>query len=313
MKRKNQDEGRYSKVSRRMWGDSNFQALSKAPPNAQSLWQRLLTGPELGCVPGLFPARIGGLADALDWSKEDTQRCWEEIASKGMAEADWTAGLVWVPNAIAHNEPANPNVVTGWRLALCEMPECALKHKAVEELRSYLETMGENWLTAFDTMQAKSATVKASPNPSPKLSGKQEQETRTKEEREFVESALDDSSLEESTKTETAASAARTNDAKTVFEAWKQDTGHTQAKLDNKRLARIKARLKDGFTVEQLIQAIKNRRFDSWLMGTDSKSHKVYDGIETLLRDTAQVEKLLDLYQARPKQETTVKKVPIQV
>ncbi|HEY3234629.1 MAG TPA: hypothetical protein VGJ84_07920, partial [Polyangiaceae bacterium] len=75
------DEGRYSKVSRRMWDDERFRELSPAPPNAQTLWQRLLTGPELGCVPGLYTARLGGLADALGWPADALREKWDEIAS----------------------------------------------------------------------------------------------------------------------------------------------------------------------------------------------------------------------------------------
>jgi hypothetical protein len=167
MKSKSTEEGRYSKVSRRMWVDEKFQSLSKPAPSAQFLWQRLLTGPELGCIPGLFSARLGGIADALDWSKEDTQRCWNEISEQDMAEADWAMGLVWIPNAISHNEPASPNAVTGWRLALCELPECDLKRKAIETIREYLTEMGEVWIKAFDSMKA---TGKASP----KASGNQD-------------------------------------------------------------------------------------------------------------------------------------------
>jgi hypothetical protein len=81
--------------------------------------------------------------------------------------------------------------------------------------------------------------------------------------------------------------------ARLVFETWKLDTGHHRAVLDRKREARIIARLRDGFTPEQLLQAIQNRRNDSWLTG--ERSGRVYDGIETLLRDRAQVERLLDL------------------
>lgn len=149
-----------------MWNDEKFRALSAPKPNAQSLWQRLLTGPELGCVPGLFAAREGGLADALRWPLAAFRRCWKEIAVAEMARADWPAGLVWVPNAIVHNEPTAPNTVIGWRTAIRELPECRLKHDALGELRTYLEGMGPPWVKAFDE-----ACAKASAIPSPKLNG----------------------------------------------------------------------------------------------------------------------------------------------
>lgn len=82
-------------------------------------------------------------------------------------------------------------------------------------------------------------------------------------------------------------------DALEVFEFWNVETSH-RATYDRKRKNRIKARLREGKTVEQLKQAIKNRKNDPFLMG-DNDHGKVYDGIETLLRDAAQVERLVEL------------------
>jgi hypothetical protein len=76
-----------------------------------------------------------------------------------------------------------------------------------------------------------------------------------------------------------------------VFEFWKSETGKTGSTFDDKRRARIRARLNEGFTVERLKAAIRQRRNDPHLMGQNA-SGRVYDGIETLLRDAAQVERL---------------------
>lgn len=81
-----------------------------------------------------------------------------------------------------------------------------------------------------------------------------------------------------------------------VFEFWKANTGHPKALLDRKRDARIRARLRDKFTVDELKLAIKNRIHDPHLMGESKGGDgRLYDGIETLLRDVAQVERLRDL------------------
>jgi len=172
------DEGRYSKISRRMWNDEKFRELSAAKPNAQTLFQRLLSGPELGCVPGLFPARLSGLAEALGWPLKATDKCWKEIAGKKMAEADWVAGLIWVPNSIFHNWPQSINAVLGWKIALKEMPECALKRKAIEALRVALSELGPQWVEAFSKASGVTSrrpsgipSNKPSAKPSPKASG----------------------------------------------------------------------------------------------------------------------------------------------
>lgn len=81
-------------------------------------------------------------------------------------------------------------------------------------------------------------------------------------------------------------------DVRVVFDAWRQETGHERAFLDKKRGDRILKRLREGKTKEDLVLAIKNRRNVPHLMGKN-ETGTVYDGIETLLRDNGQVEKLM--------------------
>lgn len=84
------------------------------------------------------------------------------------------------------------------------------------------------------------------------------------------------------------------NEVRTVFEAWQAETDSRRSKLDRKRVNRIRARLKEGFTPDDLIAAIRNRRNDPFLMGHNDTG-RVYDGLQTLLRDAAQVERLMKL------------------
>ena len=130
---------RYSKVSRRMWGDQKIRRLTQPQPCGFTLFQRFLTGPELTNVPGLFPAWEGGLADALKWPLEAFREAFREVFREGLAEADWEAGLVWVPNAIDHNEPESPNVVESWGATLSELPECELKERAIASLFEWIK------------------------------------------------------------------------------------------------------------------------------------------------------------------------------
>jgi len=157
-----------------MWNDEKFRRLSAPPPNGQTLWQRLLTGPELGVVPGLFAAWDVALAKALGWSLEGFAEAFAEVFREHLAEADFEVGLVWVPNAIVHNRPESPNVVRSWRVALAELPECPLKDKALHALAAFLEGMGEGFAEAF-----REASPKPFGKPSPNQEQEQEQEINT--------------------------------------------------------------------------------------------------------------------------------------
>jgi hypothetical protein len=165
------ENGRYSKVSRRMWNDQHFRNLTAPPPCGQFLWVRLLSGPELANIPGLFSTTESHLAEALGWSLEGFREAFAEVLREGMAKADWKARLVWVPKAILHNLPGNPNVVKSWRTMWVELPECALKTEAYMELYEHMKDMGKAFQKAFEE-----AFRKPSVKPSLKDMANQEQE-----------------------------------------------------------------------------------------------------------------------------------------
>lgn len=183
MSKRKPDEGRYSKVSRRVWGSEDFRALSAARPNAQTLWLRLLTGPELGVIPGLFEIRESGLAEALGWPLPAFRRCFAEISDRRMAAHDKKSGLMWVPRAVHHNPPENPNVILGWKIAWKELPDAPLKERAKLHLRDWCESIGQAWTNAFDIATAKDG---GNPfrNPLGAGSGKQEQKQKQEQEQE---------------------------------------------------------------------------------------------------------------------------------
>lgn len=174
---------RYRKIDIRMWGDREVLRLSRPQPNGQSLWVYLLAGPATGIVPGAYRVREGGLADELGWSVEAFREAFREVngeafryglahgAEKPLAKADWEAGMVWVPKGIKHNPPQSMNVVSSWREAWDELPECELKREAYQGLRAFVEGMSKGFLKAFDE-----AIPKPSWKPSPKACRIQEQD-----------------------------------------------------------------------------------------------------------------------------------------
>lgn len=86
--------------------------------------------------------------------------------------------------------------------------------------------------------------------------------------------------------------------AEIVFAYWRDSLGKNPnvTLLSPEREKRIVKALKqnDG-DVHEILYAIDGARRDQWLMGTDPKSTRRFDGLEHILRDRDQIERLRDL------------------
>jgi len=82
--------------------------------------------------------------------------------------------------------------------------------------------------------------------------------------------------------------------AEAVFAYWHARMGRNgRTVLDKKRESRLLARLRenDG-DVSELLYAVDGALRDDYLMGRDPKAPRAYNGVETIFRDRAQVERL---------------------
>lgn len=79
-----------------------------------------------------------------------------------------------------------------------------------------------------------------------------------------------------------------------VWEAWQTSTGHHRAVLDSKRRKKIEGALK-LYPIEDVTAAVQGWQHSRWHRG-ENPSNTVYDGIELLLRDAGQIEKMRDAY-----------------
>lgn len=142
--------------------DEKFRRLSRPQPNAQSLWQYLLSGPETTIIPGVIIGGRAGLAEALDWSLEGFDQAFQEILDQGMARVDWRERLIWLPNGPKHNPPESPNVILSWAKFWPEVPGCSLKDEILQDLRDFVlseeafpEGKGEGFRNSFRKAFAK--------------------------------------------------------------------------------------------------------------------------------------------------------------
>lgn len=139
----------YRTIEVATWTDRKFRKLSRMPPSGQGLWLYLLTGPHTGLMPGLYNAGRAGLAEKLRWSLDDFDAAFAELEEQGMAFADWNEGVVWLPQGLKHNPPANPNMILRWAADLELVPECALRMHAIAALEAHVRTRDPIFVEAF--------------------------------------------------------------------------------------------------------------------------------------------------------------------
>lgn len=93
-----------------------------------------------------------GMAEELGWPLEDFDKAFGEVSAQGMAKADFQNRVIWIRNALKHNSPASPNVVTSWVAEMDLIPECALKCEAISGIHEFLGTLHPAYLQAFDAI-----------------------------------------------------------------------------------------------------------------------------------------------------------------
>lgn len=80
--------------------------------------------------------------------------------------------------------------------------------------------------------------------------------------------------------------------ARRVFEFWREFMKHPKAALDAKREKAITARLRDGYSVDDLTLAVKGCKLTPHNMGKNDRN-TVYDDIELICRDAAHVDRFI--------------------
>jgi hypothetical protein len=135
------------------WSDPRFGRLSKPPPNAQTLWLYLVSGPYATAIPGVVRGGRAAMAEDLDWNLADFDRCFAELADAGVALADWRERVVYFRHtfATAEHRPVSTNVVVRWRRAFDEVPVCELREVIEADLRDVLLGISHAFLRAFDS------------------------------------------------------------------------------------------------------------------------------------------------------------------
>lgn len=81
-----------------------------------------------------------------------------------------------------------------------------------------------------------------------------------------------------------------------IFDHWKEVLGYRRARLDQKRLKCIKDRLRDGYTLEDITDAINGCYLSPFHQGHNDRGNR-YDDISLICRDAEHIDRFIQIYE----------------
>jgi hypothetical protein len=234
----------------------------------------LLTGPHsngLGC----YRLPNGYVQADFGWSSETVSKRYGELYQIGFCERCEETSFVLIPKFLKWNPSANSKVAIAREKEFRSVPEKAsifhtlicsiLKHGThwSDEFRNHIETLSKRY--------AKQEPNRPEPN-------------RTDHEPNSLSGKPDDSPKEPTL----------TERAEAVFNHWREVMDHPRAKFgkDDERIKKVIARLKDGYTVEDLKAAVDGCAKTPHNMGENERGQR-YDGLHVICKNGDNVDRFM--------------------
>jgi len=282
----------YGKVHTSFWSSPNIRSLSD---DGRTMALYLLTCPH-GTIAGVFRLPDGYACEDLKWSSERVCKTLDELFRNGFSNRCETTKWVWVRKHLEWNPPENPNQRKAAAKIARQIPdECAWKP---EFTRVCGESLGIEPIADREPLHNPSETLSKPEAVTVAVTG-----TEVEEEKAPVEPAASAASPAAPADGEDRVEKFRAehpkpsyaSDVERVFAHWQAVMKHPQAKLggsDSKRYKAIAARLRDGYSADDLCRAVDGCRRTPHNMGQNDRG-EVYDDIELICRDQGHVDRFI--------------------
>ncbi len=179
----------------------------------------------------------------------------------------------------------------GWRHARCDAEIARMSHKRDQAKAS-----------AAASVNARRAKADERPDPDEHAAQRSFNERSTDAQRSLNDRSTDaelpipiptpEPIPDEPEKEDVPRDCARREQVAAVFDHWREVMGHLKARLDDKRRKLVEARLKNGYTVDDLKDAITGCSKSPYHMGQNEQRTR-YDGLDLILRDGSKVDKFI--------------------
>lgn len=232
----------YGKVHTSFWSSATIRSMSE---DGRSLALYLLTSPHT-TISGTFRLPDGYVCEDLQWTSERVSEGFAELFQKGFANRCETTKWVWIRKHLEWNPPENPNQRKSAQKIVMSVPqECAWINDFIGEFGELLGIPRERFLNPSETV---SQPVTVTVTEEKALSGKPDPDPPPKPEKPDY-----------------------SPQSREVLEYLNQIAGKAYRPV-RANLDLITARLKEGFTVDDLC-AVVQRKAEEWQGKPDMEAY----------------------------------------
>jgi hypothetical protein len=277
----------YGKVYTAFWQSDDMREMSE---DGRMLALYLMTCPH-GNMLGCFRLSDAYAAEDMQWSSERVVKGFAELIEKGFAYRCGKTFWVFIRHFLKWNPFENPNVATKAfkLLETLRMPSMqkGLVINALREFGKHFDHAKLDVLTAgiepfdnpFNTI-SKTIAVAIAPtiaDPEPKPEPKPEPLSVERRDAPIDRDVIPD-----------------------IFAYWQKTMASPSSKLDKKRIEKISAAIKLGYTPRQLCEAIKGCSLTPHNMGQNDRNTK-FNGIGLIFRDADHIDRFIACAKNPPK------------
>ncbi len=290
----------YRMVSTRMWSDLRVVGA------AREVVVYLMTGPSRSVLPGLVPLGPAGLAEAMRLPPATVRRALGELQSGGLVELDAALPLIRLAPAPGWDSPPTAKVLGAWARVLRDLPTSPLvaRHLITLAAEARKRCKAED-VDAFETEAASLGYGAEAASDSEGLGGVSDTLSIASPIAPRARARTSDLRSPSPSPSPSPAEATR-GEEHAVFDHWLAVLGNPILRPKRKlqatksRLAPIRARLRDGYTVAELCTAIDAVARSGFHRG-DNEDGAPYIEPKTIFRNEEKVDGWLA---AKPPQKT---------
>lgn len=217
---------------------------------------------------GIFRLPVPYMLADLGWTRERFRKPFGQLLSEGFIDYDEEPGVILIQRALKWQAPENPNQVKSAVRSIAELPANRLLEPFIALAERYSERLAKGLRERFPEGFAKPPTTTTTPTPTT----------------EGANAPVERVALDEQAKSASA------DVVRELFAYWQERCGHPNALPSDNRKRKVKARLREGYTPEQIRCGIDGAAKAAYT-SDDGRRH---DDLELICRNASKLDSFIE-------------------